>query len=410
MARREPRRLPVRREHGARRSRHRDSHYWDRASSTERPPRKPRKDHRPTRWPRFKKKHRSQDSFAIFNLSVTSHGDDPWKVIDKGHRIHVPNLGSLRVHENTRRLRRWIHCGAIPKSARFARRGTGWTVSIVLEVPVQAIPTPVTTRRQCAAGAVGVDVGVHSLVALSTGELIAGDPATAFNRRLRRLQRHAARQRGPTQEQGPSTGWVKTQRQIARLQHVDTLRRRGRLHEVTKRIATGFETIGIEDLAVAAMTAAPQPKPDPDHPARFLPNGRRAKAGLNRSIQRAGFGEIRRQLGYKTSWYGANLVVVDRYAPTSKACSACGAVKATLRLSERVYRCEQCGLVLDRDLNAARNICSLALNLSTVDAADVKRRDTPTPSRSRSARRVSGRPAERQANRGQQWTSRPPPV
>ncbi len=331
-------------------------------------------------------------------------------MIDKGHRIHVPNLGSLRVHENTRRLRRWIHCGAIPKSARFARRGTGWTVSIVLEVPVQAIPTPVTTRRQCAAGAVGVDVGVHSLVALSTGELIAGDPATAFNRRLRRLQRHAARQRGPTQEQGPSTGWVKTQRQIARLQHVDTLRRRGRLHEVTKRIATGFETIGIEDLAVAAMTAAPQPKPDPDHPARFLPNGRRAKAGLNRSIQRAGFGEIRRQLGYKTSWYGANLVVVDRYAPTSKACSACGAVKATLRLSERVYRCEQCGLVLDRDLNAARNICSLALNLSTVDAADVKRRDTPTPSRSRSARRVSGRPAERQANRGQQWTSRPPPV
>ncbi|WP_171018548.1 RNA-guided endonuclease TnpB family protein [Rhodococcus sp. Q] len=332
--------------------------YWDGARSPDRPP---RKDGRPIGWPRFKKKHRSKDSFAIFNLSVTSRGDDPWKAIDQGHRVRIPNLGSLRVHENTRRLRRWIQRGAIPKSARFVRRGTGWTVSIVLEIPAEVIPASVATRRQRAAGAVGVDVGVHSLVALSTDELVVGQPSAAFNRRLRRLQRHAARQRGPTHEQGPSAGWVETTRRIVRLQHADTLRRRGRLHEVTKRIATGFETIGIEDLAVAGMTAAPRPKPDPARLGSFLPNGRRAKAGLNRSIRRATFGEIRRQLEYKTSWYGARLVIVDRFAPTSKTCSGCGAVKATLRLSERVYRCEQCGLVLDRDLNAARNIRSLAL-------------------------------------------------
>ncbi|GAB2643573.1 RNA-guided endonuclease TnpB family protein [Prescottella soli] len=360
--------------------------YGDGARSPDRPPRKPRKDGRPSGWPRFKKKHRSKDSFAIFNLSVTSRGEDPWKVIDQGHRIRIPNLGSLRVHENTRRLRRWIQRGAIPKSARFVRRATGWTVSIVLEIPAELIPAPVTTRRQRAAGAVGVDVGVHSLVALSPDELIAGYPFAAFWRRLRRLQRHAARQRGPTHEQGPSAGWVETTRRIARLQHVDAVRRRGRLHEVTKRIATGFEAIGIEDLAVAGMTAAPHPIPDPDHPGRFLPNGRRSKAGLNRSIRRAAFGEIRRQLHYKTSWYGACLVIVDRFEPTSKTCSGCGAVRATLRLSERVYRCEQCGLVLDRDLNAARNICSLALTPSPVDTADVKRCDTPTPSRSRPER------------------------
>ncbi|MGF7123293.1 RNA-guided endonuclease InsQ/TnpB family protein [Rhodococcus sp. BE178] len=361
--------------------------YWDHLGASTRPSREPRKDGRPVGWPRFKKKHRSKDSFAIFNLSVTSRGDDPWKMIDQGHRIRIPNLGSLRVHENTRRLRRWIQRGAIPKSARFVRRGTRWTVSIVLEIPAEVIPAPVTTRRQRAAGAAGVDVGVHSLVALSTDELIGGYPSAAFWRRLRRLQRHAARKRGPTHEQGPSAGWAETTRRIARLQHVDAVRRRGRLHEVTKRIATRFETVGIEDLAVAGMTAAPHPKPDPDHPGSFLPNGRRAKAGLNRSIRRAAFGEIRRQLHYKTSWYGACLVIVDRFAPTSKTCSGCGAVKATLCLSERVYRCERCGLVLDRDLNAARNICSLALTRSAVDTDDVKSCDTPTPSRSRPTRR-----------------------
>lgn len=240
--------------------------YFGRPRSRARPPRKPRKDGHPAGWPCFKKKHRALDSFAIFNLSVTRNGDDPWKVIDKGHRVRIPNLGSLRVHENTRRLRRWIHRGAIPKSARFARRGTGWTVSIVLEVPAHAIPVPVTTWRQRAAGTVGIDVGVLSLVALSTGELIAdaliaGDKATTFRRRLRRLQRRAARQHGPTHEQGPSAGWADTQRTIARLHRVDALHRRGLLHELTKRIATGFETIGIEDLAVSGMTAAPRPRP-----------------------------------------------------------------------------------------------------------------------------------------------------
>ncbi|WP_137875451.1 RNA-guided endonuclease TnpB family protein [Rhodococcus sp. Q] len=381
--------------------------YWDHRGAPIRLSRKPRKDCRPSGWPRFKKKHRSKDSFAIFNLSVTSRGDNPWKVIDKGHRIRIPNLGSLRVQENTRRLRRWIQRGAIPKSARFVRRGTGWTVSIILDVPTEAIPAPVATRRQRAAGTVGVDVGVHSLVALSTDELVAGHPSAAFNRRLRRLQQHAARQRGPRNVQGPSAGWVDTTRRIARLQHADTLRRRGRLHEVTKRIATEFETIGIEDLAVSGMTAAPRPKPDPARPGSFLPNGRRAKASLNRSIRRAGFGELRRQLQYKTSWYGARLIAVDRFAPTSKTCSDCGAVKATLRLSERVYRCEQCGLILDRDLNAARNIRSLAVHSpSTVDTADVKHCGTPTSSRPQPGRCVSARPAEGQASEA----SNGPPV
>jgi len=99
-----------------------------------------------------------------------------------------------------------------------------------------------------------------------------------------------------------------------------------------------YGTIVVEDLNVTGM----------------LKNRR-----LARHIADAGFGQIRRQLGYKTAWYGGRLVMADRFYPSSKTCSGCGAVKAKLRLSERTYYCQQCGLVLDRDHNAARNLASL---------------------------------------------------
>jgi putative transposase len=93
-------------------------------------------------------------------------------------------------------------------------------------------------------------------------------------------------------------------------------------------------TIVIEDLHVAGM----------------LRNRR-----LARRVAGVGMTELRRQLDYKTTWASARLQVADRWFPSSKTCSRCGVVKAKLRLSERTYRCGQCGLVLDRDLNAARN-------------------------------------------------------
>ncbi len=86
----------------------------------------------------------------------------------------------------------------------------------------------------------------------------------------------------------------------------------------------------------------------------------RAKAGLNRAILDVAPGELRRQLEYKTSWYGSTLAVCDRWAPTSKTCSNCKTVKAKLSLSTRAYHCDDCGMVLDRDVNAARNILDVA--------------------------------------------------
>ncbi len=85
----------------------------------------------------------------------------------------------------------------------------------------------------------------------------------------------------------------------------------------------------------------------------------RGKAGLNRALLDVAPGELRRQLSYKCAWFGSALVVADRWYPSSKTCSACGPRKPSLPLAERTYRCERCGLVIDRDANAALNLAAL---------------------------------------------------
>jgi len=111
------------------------------------------------------------------------------------------------------------------------------------------------------------------------------------------------------------------------------------LHKAATMLAERYETVVAEDLNVAGMT-------------------RNRK--LARAVGDLGFGTLRRMLGYKTRWRGGTLLTADRLYPSSKKCSGCGALKAKLALSERTYRCERCGLVMDRDINAARNLLSLA--------------------------------------------------
>lgn len=95
---------------------------------------------------------------------------------------------------------------------------------------------------------------------------------------------------------------------------------------------------------------------------------------LARHIADAGFAEIRRQLIYKTEWNGGRLVTADRWYPSSKTCSGCGAVKAKVALSDREYTCEACGLVMDRDHNAALNLAALAAEFDTAGSGPVAAR------------------------------------
>jgi putative transposase len=124
---------------------------------------------------------------------------------------------------------------------------------------------------------------------------------------------------------------------------------------------------------------------------------RSGNRGLRRAIHDASFGEIRRQLAYKTAWRGGSLIQASTFYPSSKTCSACGTVKATLSLSERTYRCEHCGLQIDRDLNAAHNLAALAQDVGrsggeTLNAQSCRPSGrTENPSQTRTIR-AAGRP------------------
>ncbi|MFL1437417.1 RNA-guided endonuclease InsQ/TnpB family protein, partial [Nocardiopsis protaetiae] len=151
------------------------------------------------------------------------------------------------------------------------------------------------------------------------------------------------------------------------------------LHKLTTSLAREYETVVVEDLHVAGMV-----------------RNRR----LARSIADASFGEIRRQLTYKTAWNGGRLMVADRWFASSKTCSGCGAVKAKLPLSVRTFTCDECGLVLDRDVNAARNLAALAAACTTgTGVAGDRGAQAPKPRgadhRTRTTRRSRTAPAGR---------------
>jgi putative transposase len=108
---------------------------------------------------------------------------------------------------------------------------------------------------------------------------------------------------------------------------------------------------------------------------------------LARRVASVGMGELRRQVEYKTGWSGVRVHIANRWwYPSSKTCSGCGVVKTTLRLSDRTYTCDQCGLVLDRDLNAARNLAALVGEVTGCGGGEL-RRDSPLETHVRPAPR-----------------------
>jgi putative transposase len=283
--------------------------------------------------PRCKSRHRAQLS-CRFTTGVI-------RVEDDRRHVTLPRLGTIRTHEPTRKLQRRLSDGSARILSATVRRERGrWFVSFQAEVRRGA-------RWPARADTVaGVDLGVKSLavVADSLGEIRCEPNSAAYDaslKILRRLSRRVSRRQGPDHRTGqlPSKRWIRASAQRNRVHHRVANLRADALHKLTTSIAREYSTVVVEDLNVAGM----------------LHNHR-----LARKIADAGFGEIRRQLTYKTTWQGGQLIVADRWYPSSKTCSGCGAVKAKLPLSARVFRCEVCGLVADRDVNAARNLAALA--------------------------------------------------
>jgi putative transposase len=254
------------------------------------------------------------------------------------HHVTLPRLGRIRTHESTRKLARRLEQGSARiMAATVSRTGERWFVSFTCEVN-RAIAQ---TRRPRAV--IGVDVGIRNLAVLSDGRLIPNPaPLLRAQRRLRRLNRQLARRRGPRAADGsqrdPSEGWRQIRRQLSR-EHARVANiRHNSLHQLTSDLVDTYGTIVIERLNLAGL----------------MKNRR-----LARRLADASLGTLRRQLAYKTIWAGSTLIEAGRFFPSSKICSGCGHVKAKLLLSEQEYRCECCGMVVDRDVSAARNLAVL---------------------------------------------------
>ncbi|MFC9896176.1 IS607 family element RNA-guided endonuclease TnpB [Nocardia sp. NPDC127579] len=298
------------------------------------------------KMPRFKSKRRARLSCRF---TTGSFG----LVRDRRH-LRLPVIGVVRTAESTRKLGRKIDAGvARIRSATLSFQRGRWHVSFSVDLPDRE-PKPRTHNR-----IVGVDLGVRQLATLSTGVQVSHPLRLAAGlRKLRCLQRVCARRQGPNRRSGvkPSKRWCKARARADQIHTRVANLRRDDIHKFTSDLVREFDTIVIEDLHVAGM----------------IRNRR-----LARHIADAGWAEIRRQLTYKTERTGGRLIVADRWFASSKTCSGCSTVKAKLTLSERSYACTACGIVLDRDENAALNLAALAADTAQLvreqpDRTDVR--------------------------------------
>jgi putative transposase len=218
-------------------------------------------------------------------------------------------------------------------AATISRQADRWYVSFTVEVERAVSASNGKTT------VVGVDAGIRHLAVLSTGAPPIPNPRALEGslRALRRVSRELARRE-------PESGRrYRTRCRLARIHGRAANLRRDAMHKLTTSLATEHGIVVVEQLNIAGMV-----------------RNRR----LARALSDTGMAELRRQLTYKTTWYGSRLVVADRFYPSSKTCSACGWVKAKLTLAERTFTCEACGLAVDRDLNAARNLAKLAQDVA----------------------------------------------
>jgi putative transposase len=267
------------------------------------------RDGRPVGYPRFKKRGRCPDRFQLTgSIRITGDG------------IVLPRLGLIATKEATGKFRGRI------LSATCRREADRWYCALTVKAE-RPDPIPI------AGPIVGIDLGLTTFAVCSDASRIQHPRALANS-----LWTVRQRSRAVTRKQPGSRNRAKAVLALARAHRRVRNQRLDALHKATTMLAKTKSVLVVEDLHVAGMLR---------------------NRHLARSIADASWGEFHRQLAYKSGWYGSRLVVADRWYPSSKTCSRCGLVKAELSLSERVFRCDGCGLVLDRDLNAARNLASL---------------------------------------------------
>ena len=286
-------------------------------------------------FPRFKAKDRATPRFAYTTGSFGLIEGDP-------KALRLPKVGRVHCMENVAAR----VGGARVLRMTVSRRAGRWFAALTVEREEPAV------HEAPKGGDVGIDLGIKTLATLSDGTVIENPRCLAASeRRLKKAQKALSRKVKGSRRR------AKARAKVARLHARVANQRLDAIHKATTWLASTYSDISVEDLNTAGMAR----------------NHRLAKAVMD-----AAFVEFRRQLEYKTAKTGARLHVIDRWYPSSKTCSKCGAVKAKLSLSERVFHCDACGLSIDRDLNAAVNIkvAGSAPETQNARGGDTSRADT----------------------------------
>lgn len=274
----------------------------------------------PPGYPRFKKKGVTRPSFQF-----------PQKVKVRPAHLQLPKIGGVRMKREG-----YVPTDLPVKTVTVSERAGRWYASVLIEIPEAPAPSAPLTEE-----IVGVDLGVKTLAVLSEGTRY---PNPRHLERslgaLRKLQRRLSRQKKGSNRR------ARTKARLARAHARVADQRNDAIHKMTAEVVKTKrpQAVVIEDLNVQGMVK---------------------NRHLARAVSGAAFGEVRRQLTYKAERSGVRLIVADRWFPSSKTCSACGAVRDTLGLGERVFRCPACGFIEDRDLNAAQNLRAWGLRVLT---------------------------------------------
>lgn len=272
-------------------------------------------------FPRFKSRKKRIGSFRLTGV-IRVFNDS----------IQLPRLGRLRLKEHGYLPPESNHVHIL--SATISEKAGRWFVSLQVKEEIN----PVKNTGPI----VGVDIGIRRLATLSDGTSFNNPcPLARYERKMKRIQRALSR------KQKRSRNRLKTKLTLQKLHARIANIRRNAIHQVTSKLTKSKSVIVIEDLCVQGM---------------------RMNQTLAKQVSDVGFAEFRRQLEYKTQWYSSQLVLAPRFFPSSKRCSQCGYVKTELS-SCRIYTCGQCGLVIDRDINASKNLLFVAVGFTeTINA------------------------------------------
>lgn len=299
-------------------------------------------------YPQFKKKKDNEGSFYIggdqVSLSDTNRNSKALKKMPHNERqkrqyLKVPNLGWVKM---TERLRFIGKVNGVVVSQQGDKYFASFSVQVTEEEYRRTHPKTCSCRENRNAG---IDLGIKSALVLSNGVAVENPKPLKDNlRKIKRISRqldkrtHARTKQERLEGKKKSKNYRKLSVRLSNAQRKVTNMRRDFTQKVTTILATHYTHIALEDLNVKGMVR--------NH-------------HLAQSVSDVAFGELCRQIEYKSLLNGVKVLKADRFYPSSKTCSRCGHIKHDLKLSDRTYHCDKCGAVIDRDYNASLNLLSL---------------------------------------------------